>query len=119
MNNADKLTAAMLVLIDRVQNHMEIDAESAAAGVSTDDEAAITQAREALAEHGARTFANDCHDMADRCATILRRDDEQRRTGQHDRLRDADRTALLRLRAYAHGVGDEAECSPEAFEVKP
>lgn len=55
--HADKMTAAMLVLIDRLQNHMEIDAESAAAaaGVSTDDEAAIAQAREALTGMSERT----------------------------------------------------------------
>lgn len=72
--------------------------------------------RAILAVHASRTFANDCHEMADRCADILRNDDEQRRTGQHDRLRDADRTAISRLRAYAHGVGDEAECAPETFK---
>lgn len=104
MNNADKLAAALREACDNLDSLVEGSAEPY---------------RAALAEHAARTFASECHDMADRCAAILRRDDEQRRTGQHDRLRDADRVAVSRLRAYAHGVGDEAECSPEAFEVKP
>lgn len=83
------------------------------------DVVAVDRAREALAAHDARTFANDCHDMADSCAAILRNDDAQRQAGQYERLREADRQAVSRLRAYAHGVGDEAECSPELFKVQP
>ena len=60
-------------------------------------------------------FAVACHALADRCADILRNDDAQVRAGQYDRLREADRVAVSRLRAYAHAVGDEADCAPEAF----
>lgn len=61
-------------------------------------------------------FAAACHALADRCADILRNDDAQVRAGQYDRLREADRVAVSRLRAYAHAVGDEADCAPEVFK---
>jgi hypothetical protein len=61
-------------------------------------------------------FAVMCHTLADRCADILRNDDAQVRAGQFERLREADRVAVSRLRAYAHGVGDEADAAPELFK---
>lgn len=61
-------------------------------------------------------FAVMCHTLADRCADILRNDDAQVRAGAYERLRDADRVAVSRLRAYAHGVGDEADAAPELFK---
>jgi len=65
-------------------------------------------------------FAVMCHTLADRCADILRNDDAQVRAGAFERLRDADRVAVSRLRAYAHGVGDEADAAPELFkETRP
>lgn len=99
--HANKLAAALAVVANDVSDLCP---------------ATMDQVNSALEAHNARTFANDCHEMADRCTDILRNDDAQRRAGAYERLRDADRTAVARLRAYAHGVGDEAECAPEAFK---
>lgn len=102
---SNQIADAMLVLIDRLQNHMEIDSESAAAGVSTDDESAVQQAREALA---ARTFAQDCHDLADRAQLILRNSD-------FVQFHPAERYLLRSLIVTSHAVGDNAECAPHLY----
>lgn len=63
-------------------------------------------ARQALEKFEARTFATDCHELADRCTAIYRSN-----TG----LRPAERATLRTLALVAHYVGDDAGCAPDLY----
>jgi len=63
-------------------------------------------ARQALEAFDARTFAQDCHDLADRAQLIVRNS-----TG----LGKGELYVLSTLAAAGHAAGDNAECAPDLY----
>lgn len=106
MTHADKLAAALRALTGLI-DFAESDGRGLS-GDNADEYANVVKPMvcEALAEHDARTFASDCHDLADRARVIVRRN-ELAPSGQLHSLR--------MLEASAHAVGDNAECAPALY----
>lgn len=94
--HADKMAAALRALLKNAQ----FDLREVSARVAHSD------AVEALEAHDARTFANDCHELADRCTVIYR---------SNPGLRPSERTALRTCSLAAHYVGDDADVAPDLY----
>lgn len=92
--HADKLAAALRYVMACVD------------GNSTLEVGARLAASEALAEHDARTFANDCHELGDRARVV--RD-------SNPGLLPYEQENLRQLEAFAHAVGDDADVAPDLY----
>lgn len=94
--HAEKLAAALRAMVD-----ME-DWDDVEAG----DGSTVGTAKAVLAQHDLRTFASDCHELADRAQVVVR---------CNPGLRPSERSALRAFALAGHCIGDDAQMAPDLY----
>lgn len=105
--HADNLAAALR----EVTSYLEIlnDVSQQGLKIRGSAQAAINQSVAMLEAHAAHTFADACHELADRARAV---------SDGNPGLWMSDRDELRQLEMYAHSVGDAADSLPDLY-VEP